>query len=101
MKLHIMRWVVLWLLLLWILVNVVHASQCIGAVVNGQCLGTIMPDYTQPLQQRPPDFFTPHGRGVPSSPTPGPAWDGLQFENRTKPVFPGGQLRWVDPRHLE
>lgn len=76
------------------------ANQCIGAVVNGQCVGTVMPDYTRPLSPQ-QDFFTPDGRGIQSSPHPDFGFDGFQFHSRSKPVIRGGELRWVDPQELE
>src|SRR6185369_6724876 len=75
------------------------ADTCIGSVVNGQCFGHVQRDYSQPGSP-PATFFFPNQQGVPTSPTPGPAWNGSQFENRTMPVMPGGQLQWANPYAL-
>jgi hypothetical protein len=73
-----------------------RADRCIGSVVNGECIGVIQPDYTNP-SGRPADTFTPDRRGLHTSPTPGPAFKGYEFQNRTRPMLRGGELRWMDP----
>jgi len=77
-----------------------HADRCIGAVVNGQCMGTVMPDYSQPMQ-RPADSFTRDGSGLRTAPNPGPGFEGPTFYNRTRPMTEDGRLRWYDPDELE
>src|SRR5689334_22176851 len=78
------------------------ADRCVGSVVNGQCIGTVMPDYGNAWQnQRPADTFLDNQRGIHTLPPPDVGFEGNQFYNRMQPMPRGGQLRWADPNELE
>ena len=78
------------------------ADPCIGAVVSGECIGTVMPDYRNAWRnQRPPDTWVTPDQGLRTSPAPDVCLEGNQFYNRTRPMTRGGELRWYDPQELE
>ncbi len=78
------------------------ADRCIGATVNGECIGTVMPDYGNAWRnQRPPDTWVTPDQGLRTSPAPDVGSEGNQFYNRTHPMTRGGELRWYDPREME
>lgn len=72
-----------------------EADECIGAVVNGGCVGAVMRNPGN--LGRPDDSFHNDGQGYHTSPYPGTRMEGSQLHDYDEPDSqPGRGLRWKD-----
>lgn len=76
----------------------VMADQCMGIIVNGQCIGPVLPDYDRALEPRQPDSYFSRGRSYPTSPQMEQGFNRRGFFNRTEPIIQDGEMRFYDPR---